>query len=251
MKLSPLIIALLMICSPARLAEAETPVPTIDLSKSTVKVSAAFVGTDVLIFGTTERVDDLIVVIFGPSENVVVRKKKRISGIWVNREHVVFQNVPSFYAIGSTQELSKITEDATLKNHQIGLDKLRFKLASGNNLSPSKNLSSYKDALIRDKKKDKLFSENPLKIDILEKKLFKISFHFPNNMATGNYIVKVFSFQNKQLINSVTKNIKVERMGISDDIYQFAHNQSALYGILAILIAVLSGWLAAIIFRRI
>ena len=70
-------------------------------------------------------------------------------------------------------------------------------------------------------------------------------------MTTGNYTVKVFAFQKKKFISMTTKNISVEKTGIGADLFRFAKEQSALYGVLAIVIAMLSGWIAAVIFRKI
>ena len=44
--------------------------------------------------------------------------------------------------------------------------------------------------------------------------------------------------------------INIKKSGIGEKIYKFAHQKSATYGLLSILFAVLSGLLAATIFRR-
>ena len=46
----------------------------IDSSTSEVKVSSSFIGTDVMVFGTANEKDDIIVVITGPTETAIVRK---------------------------------------------------------------------------------------------------------------------------------------------------------------------------------
>ena len=58
----------------------------IDSSTSEVKVSSAFIGTNVMVFGTANDKNDIIVVITGPTETAIVRKKGRVSGIWINKE---------------------------------------------------------------------------------------------------------------------------------------------------------------------
>ena len=45
----------------------------IDSSTSEVKVSSSFIGTDVMVFGTANDKDDIIVVITGPTETAIVR----------------------------------------------------------------------------------------------------------------------------------------------------------------------------------
>ena len=223
----------------------------IDSSTSEVKVSSSFIGTDVMVFGTANDKDDIIVVITGPTETAIVRKKGRVSGIWINKEKLEFREIPGFYAIASTRPLSEITETDELKKQKIGIHNVITTASLNSKDENIKTFKSFKDALLRGQKTKGLYLDMPLTIDVVSKRLFKTTFHFPNNMTTGIYTVKVFSFQKKRLVSMVSKTISVEKIGIGADVFKFAKEQSALYGLLAILIAVLSGWIASVIFRKI
>ena len=87
---------------------ANTSTLVVDLSTKEVKVSSSFVGTNVMVFGTNSQHDNIIVVIMGPQETTTVRKKQRVSGIWINREKMEFKEIPGFYAIASTLSLIHI-----------------------------------------------------------------------------------------------------------------------------------------------
>ena len=223
----------------------------IDSSTSHVKVSSSFIGTDVMVFGTANDKDDIIVVITGPTETAIVRKKGRVSGIWINKEKLEFREIPGFYAIASTRPLSEITETDELKKQKIGIHNVITTASLSSKDENIKTFKSFKDALVRGQKTKGLYLDMPRTIDIVSKRLFKTTFHFPNNMTTGIYTVKVFAFQKKRLVSMVSKTISVEKIGIGADVFKFAKEQSALYGLLAILIAVLSGWIASVIFRKI
>ena len=223
----------------------------IDSSTSEVKVSSSFIGTDVMVFGTANDKDDIIVVITGPTETAIVRKKRRVSGIWINKEKLEFRGIPGFYAIASTRPLSEITETNELKKQKIGIHNVITTASLSSEDKNIKTFKSFKDALVRGQKTKGLYLDMPLAIDVVSKRLFKTTFHFPNNMTTGIYTVKVFAFQKKRLVSTVSKTISVEKIGIGADVFKFAKEQSALYGLLAILIAVLSGWIASVIFRKI
>ena len=223
----------------------------IDSSTSEVQVSSSFIGTDVMVFGTANDKDDIIVVITGPTETAIVRKKGRVSGIWINKEKLEFREIPGFYAIASTRPLSEITETDELKKQKIGIHNVITTASLNSKDENIKTFKSFKDALVRGQKTKGLYLDMPLTIDVVSKRLFKTTFHFPNNMTTGIYTVKVFSFQKKRLVSMVSKTISVEKIGIGADVFKFAKEQSALYGLLAILIAVLSGWIASVIFRKI
>ena len=223
----------------------------VDLSSNKVKVNSSFVGTNVMVFGTKKQRENIVIVIIGPDEKIMVRKKQRLGGIWVNGEKHEFQNVPGFYAIASTQPLNEITNPNLLKHNEIGIRNLIANRLLFRKTGDNKSDKAFKEALIRGKKRQLLFLDEPLKINVISDQLFKTSFHFPSNMTTGNYTVKVFAFQKKKFISMTTKNISVEKTGIGADLFRFAKEQSALYGILAIVIAMFSGWIAAVIFRKI
>jgi hypothetical protein len=42
----------------------------------------------------------------------------------------------------------------------------------------------------------------------------------------------------------------ISKVGVGAEVYHFAHDYSALYGLAAILIAVIAGWAAGLAFRK-
>jgi hypothetical protein len=64
-------------------------------------------------------------------------------------------------------------------------------------------------------------------------------------------MAQIYSFKKGILVDTINKPISVEKVGIGAQVFELAHKHSALYGILAIFIAVASGWIAAIIFRKV
>ena len=62
--------------------------------------------------------------------------------------------------------------------------------------------------------------------------------------------VVVFSLVDGQLVKASTTPLTVSKIGAEAEIFDFAHQWSALYGVIAILIALMAGWLAHIAFRR-
>ncbi len=44
--------------------------------------------------------------------------------------------------------------------------------------------------------------------------------------------------------------LEVRKVGFEARVYDFAHRYSAIYGLLAIVLAVVAGWLGSVFFRR-
>lgn len=247
----------LLVCSLAALlmapnsASASDNKMTAEISTDLVQINTGFDGVNLLLFGTTNGTNNIIIVIKGPLETNIIRKKTRVASIWVNTEKVIIENVPTFYAIASTRPLNQITTQSILKKYGIGANNFLTNILKQANAKTMDISDEYKNALVRLKNKLGLYIDNPIKIKLIEEQLFRANIKFPANVSTGNYTAQIYSFKNGLLLDVINKPILVEKIGIGADVFRLAHSHSALYGIIAILIAVASGWIAAAIFRKV
>jgi len=223
----------------------------VELSSNQVQINTGFNGIDLLLFGTTNGADDIIVVIKGPPETNLVRKKSRVAGVWANTEKVLIKNTPNFYAVAATRPLDQISNKSILHAHEIGIENLSVSIPEEKRESSNTTFNDYRQALFRLKSRLGLFIIQPLKINLIQNQLFKTEIHFPPNMSTGTYMAQIYSFKKGTLVDTINKLISVEKVGLGAEVFGLAHKHSALYGILAIFIAVGSGWIAAIIFRKV
>ena len=224
---------------------------TAEISTDLVQINTGFDGVNLLLFGTANGTNNIIIVIKGPLETNIIRKKTRVASIWVNTEKVIIENVPTFYAIASTRPLNQITTQSILKKYGIGANNFLTNILKQANAKTMDISDEYKNALVRLKNKLGLYIDNPIKIKLIEGQLFRANIKFPANVSTGNYTAQIYSFKNGLLLDVINKPIIVEKIGIGADVFRLAHSHSALYGIIAILIAVASGWIAAAIFRKV
>jgi uncharacterized protein (TIGR02186 family) len=226
---------------------AQTPLIA-DLSEHQIQITTGFVGTDVLLFGTVEPDSDVVVVVRGPEEETTVWRKGRYAGIWVNDRRVVFQRVPSFYAVRSNAPLDEIATEVTRRRHGMGAEFLR--LRSTEEDIAEDDLRTFTKALIRNKQRQGLFATGGDNIAFLGGQLFRTKLHFPANVPTGFYDVEVFMLQDGRVVHAQTTPLIVRKAGLGADVFFFAHNYSALYGVVAVVLAVVAGALAAFVFRK-
>ena len=247
----------LLVCSLAALlmapnsASASDNKMTAEISTDLVQINTGFDGVNLLLFGTANGTNNIIIVIKGPLETNIIRKKTRVASIWVNTEKVIIENVPTFYAIASTRPLNQITTQSILKKYGIGANNFLTNILNQTNAKPMDISDEYKNALVRLKNKLGLYIDNPIKIKLIEEQLFRANIKFPANVGTGKYTAQIYYFKDGLLLDVINKPILVEKIGIGADVFRLAHSHSALYGIIAILIAVASGWIAAAIFRKV
>jgi uncharacterized protein (TIGR02186 family) len=239
-------LALLLLLAGSTAAEGQALIA--DLSSHLVAITTRFSGSEVLLFGAVEGEGDVVVVVRGPEERVVVRRKARDLGIYVNRKSMGFDHVPSFYFVAASGDLDKLLPTAERARAEIGTDYLR--LVPDETRDPA-TVARYREALIRNKLAEGLYGRATAKVSFLGARLFRVDVHFPSNVPVGTYQVEVFLFRHGAAVGAQTTPLVVGKAGLDADIYDFAHRQAAAYGALAVAIALLAGWLAGAIFRRI
>ena len=171
-----------------------------DLSEHLVAITTGFSGTKVLLFGTTGGTGDVIVVVSGPENAEVVRRKGRKAGIWVNEAEMVFERTPSYYAVAASRPLSEFLPERVAEREQIGVDNLRF--TPPEDAEPAE-AESFRAALIRNKQKANLYSVEPEPISFLGNRLFRTDMYFPANAPVGTYIVRVFLLQDGEVVTTI------------------------------------------------
>jgi len=223
----------------------------VDLSKPDVRLDVSFKGSDILLFGAKDIKGDVIVVVRGPNKDTSVRFKQRIAGIWMNTDEVVYTNVPSFYALASTAPVFELLPTAVLKSERIGTENLGLEKKSSSERMTAETLQDFTKGLIRNMESKKLYTPGVGSIKIVGKQLFKTELWFPSNVNVGNYSVDTYLIKNGRIETKKTTHLQVHKFGIEAQIYNFAHEHALIYGFLAVIIAMVSGWLAnAVIFMR-
>jgi len=233
----------------------------IGLSDDGVSIESNFAGTEVAVFGAIEDPDelalardayDVVVVIQGPPQAVIVREKQRRLGIWVNGNAQTFNRVPSFYTIASTGPLSEITTSETLKTLQLGFDNIQMRPLTKDESQKDDVVQQavYKASLSRLRAANKLFVEDIGGVDFLSSTLFRARLKVPANIPIGHHRARAYLFRDGEFLITRSVLLEVAKRGFEQRTYNLAHRNGLLYGILAVVIAVFTGWVASVIFRK-
>ena len=221
-----------------------------DLSQENVKISTDFQGAKILLFGAYDgkKGDDIIVIVTGPKGLVTVQKKEKILGVWVNTRKVNYINTPKYLSISSNRRIDDILNKKTQKISEIGLNNLKIRIQPGIKVEKEGN---WREALTRNMLKSNLWSINENSVTLNKDSLFRSYLKLPSNVITGQFEVKILHYRNSKLLSQQINSINVSKSGISAEIYDIAQNYSTLYGIFAVLLAVLVGWGSNLIFRKV
>jgi hypothetical protein len=81
-------------------------------------------------------------------------------------------------------------------------------------------------------------------------KLFQTIVFFPTNTIPGIYNVDIYYIRNNTIMSTDQKNIVIKKTGIGSQIFDFANENAATYGVFVIIFSIFSGFIAAALFRR-
>lgn len=242
------LIAALALALPASPLRAQALVA--DLSDHFIAITTGFIGTDVLLFGAIEGDGDVVVVLRGPAGRELVRRKSRVAGIFVNDREVPFVGVPTFYSVSSNRPLGEILTPNVRMRHEIGFDTLRFVPEKASDAANPALVEEFRNALIRNKRRAELYVEDPGKVVFLGARLFRTRVYFPSTLPTGSYTADVYLVRGGQVVSAQSTPLIVSKVGFGAEVFDFAYSWPMAYGALAVFVALLAGWAAALVFRR-
>lgn len=220
------------------------------LSQDAVAITATFEGSEILVFGAIRREGPLpagqlgiLVTVAGPDTPIVVRRKERRLGIWVNVDDVKIDAAPSFYAVATSGPLNKVLRPSEDLHNRITLPKVVRQV--GTNVFDS---GSFSRALMRIREKNELYQTLVGAVDISRDTLFETRITLPANLTEGFYVTRIFLTRDGNVVDSYTTTIPVKKVGLERWIYNLAHQNALLYGLMSLVIAITAGWGASAVF---
>lgn len=236
-------------------APAPRPILVPDVSQHEVLLRQGFTGADLLLFGaimTPEghragRDYDIVVVLEGPTSPMVLREKSKVAGMWVNADSTTLRSVPSFYAVASTRPISKIVDERTAAIYEMGLDSLQ--LSPGGAVDPATQkrfAAGLADLMAR----RGLYGQNDHGVTITDQVLYRARITLPSSVQTGTYTAETFAISQGRVLASAVSRVEVRKEGLEKAVADFSSHRAFSYGLLAVCLSVLMGWLAGRLFIK-
>ncbi len=219
-----------------------------DLSAYSIRIDSGFTGTRLLLFGARAEGGDVVVVIRGPDKAFDIRKKERVGGMWVNRQSVVLDKVPFFYAAASSKPLERIRSGGLFTGRNIGDEGVLAR--AGMKARAGIDMREFMQAFLDQQRLRRLYAPD-IRLQFMGETLFKASIDFPDIIAEGKYTAETYLFSEGALIGMQAVPILVEKTGLDAFVHRAAHRAPLLYGLAAIAIAVGVGWAASRAFEKI
>ncbi len=220
------------------------------VSQDTIQITSNYTGTDIVVFGAIERPQStqgrsIVVVVRGPDQSMTVRRRNRIAGVWINNDAARFEGLPAYYYLASTEPVARIAPPDALARYGIGLQGLKPS-ATGSHHDPE----PFRQAAIRHLQHAGLYAESPGSIDFLSETLFRTKVPVPAGVTRGQYNVEVYLFRDGTVVSAQSTPFFVDATGLERRLFNMAHNAPLSYGLACVAMAMMLGWISAVLFRR-
>jgi len=229
----------------------------IGLSTDRVPITSDFAGADLTIFGALDNIDplvarqgryDVIVVLEGPARTSVVRRKDRVLGMWINTRSETFRNVPASYSMATTRATQDIATPEVYSQMALGIDNIF--LRHDNPSIDARTLAEFTAALRERKRAEGLYASRAGGVQFLSQNMFRANLALAPSVPVGVHRARAFLFKRGLFVGETSANLTIVKAGMEQYIYDAARNQSLFYGLFAVLLAVITGWMGRIIFRK-
>ncbi len=224
------------------------------LSNHTVLINSSFTGAELVLFGAVERDPatlrrggyDLVATVTGPRLDMVTFRKERVLGIWVNTDSRIFWRAPAYFAVLSNRPLPAVAGQDTLHRLNLGLGNAPLQTGEPDDAFGD----PFRTAFVDINRAHGLYREQPEAVKFLTPDLFRASLALPANVPIGTYEVAVQLFADGTVLARQNAALAIEKVGFEQFVASAAREHGLLYGLATVMLAMLTGWFGAVVFRK-
>ena len=230
----------------------------IGLSTDSIAITSDFSGAELTIFGAVDNVDpliqrqgryDIFVTLEGPTTDLVTRRKGRVLGIWMNVDSQAYLDVPESFLIASTRPSQDIASSETLERLSLGVKNIRLRPYVLGTETVG-DIDTFTEELRRLKAQKNLYEEFPSGVHFISQSLFRATLQLPANVPLGRHTARAYLFRQGTLVAQTQSTLDIRKAGLEFRIYTAAQTQSLLYGLAAVALAFVVGWLGRVLFKK-
>ena len=193
---------------------------------------------------------DLVVTVGGPRADMVTRRKERKFGIWINTDYRQFLKVPSYLALFSNRPFDAIASPEVQRRQQLGLNNVLLTQRVGPDYADVVPNDVFRSAFVRLRKQHGLYREETSAVTFLTPTLFRTGIPLPAEVPIGTYNVEIKLFADGVLLTKTDTAFEIVKVGFEQFVATTARQNGFAYGLVTAAMALMTGWMASIVFRQ-
>ncbi|MGY3605696.1 TIGR02186 family protein [Bradyrhizobium sp. Leo121] len=231
----------------------------VSVSNHRVTVTPNYAGEELVLFGSVERDADtppgrtnydLVVTVVGPRADMVTRRKERRFGIWINSDYRQFLQVPTYLALFSNRPFDQIASPEVQRRQQLGLNNVLLMQRVSGDYADVVPDDVFRSAFVRLRTEHGLYREETSAVTFLTPTLFRTTIPLPAEVPIGTYNVEIKLFTDGALVTKANTAFEIVKVGFEQFVANTARQNGLAYGLVTAAMALMTGWMASIVFRR-
>jgi uncharacterized protein (TIGR02186 family) len=248
-----------LLCAVFAVTDADAERLIVSVSNHRVTVTSNYSGEELVLFGSVEKDDstpadrtryDLVVTVSGPPADMVTRRKERKFGIWINTDYRQFLQVPSYLAIFANRPIDAIAPPQVQRRQQLGLDNVLLTQRVGPDYADVVPNDAFRRAFVRLRAEHGLYREQASAVTFLTPTLFRTDIPLPAEVPIGSYDVDIKLFADGALVTQTQTTFEIVKVGFEQFVATTARQSGFTYGLVTAFMALMTGWMASVVFRK-
>jgi hypothetical protein len=223
--------------------------PDLQVTPDLVEIGAWFRGHAVTASAMIPKGSEAVIEVVGQAAEEHLMRKSRRGGLWMNVGEIEFHQAPSLYLVMSTNP--KLVE-AAAPEAPWGFAALSRRISLWGPITDQEKPEFFQQFL-RLKESENLYAsfKDPVKKSRAASDLvpIKAEFRLPTNVKPGAYQVCLSVVQEGQVLARNCSELQVKMVGFPALLSTLAYEHSATYGILAVVIAIITGFAMGYLFK--
>ena len=231
----------------------------VSVSNHRVTVTPNYSGEELVLFGSIEKDAstpagrsnyDLVVTVAGPRADMVTRRKERRFGIWINTDYRQFLQVPGYLALFANRPFDVIASPEVQRRQQLGLDNVLLTQRVGPDYADVVPNDVFRRAFLRLQEQRGLYREDTSAVTFLTPALFRTGIPLPAQVPIGTYEVEIKLLSDGVLVTRTETAFEIVKVGFEQFVANTARQNGFVYGLVTAAMALMTGWMASIVFRK-
>jgi uncharacterized protein (TIGR02186 family) len=158
--------------------------------------------------------------------------------------------VPTYLAVFANRPFDEIASAEVERRQQLGLNNVLLTQRVGSDYADVVPNDAFRSAFVRLQRQYGLYREDTAAVTFLTPTLFRTGIPLPARVPIGAYEVEIKLFSNGALVTHTETAFEIVKVGFEQFVANGARQNGLSYGLATAALALMTGWIASVVFRK-